>query len=174
MVLQTEITEVRPWTALRLEIKLALRYRIAVLVVRHFYAIQHNNRARAIQRDLHRVPFWPRFPRLRQRLGQRIQHAGGMVFIFFRSLGMVVDLHFKTVVHWHPLFARLDGNADEYSRSIVLVAPRANVLPPVQIFAIKELLPRIRITLASILIVISSEGERHQTGKHKNRNNKWF
>ena len=33
---------------------------------------------------------------------------------------------------------------------------------------------RSKLMAASILIVISSEGERHQTGKHKNRNNKSF
>ena len=35
---------------------------------------------------------------------------------------MVVDLHLVTVVHGHPLFARLDRDADEDSGVIVLVA----------------------------------------------------
>src|SRR5258708_4117154 len=35
---------------------------------------------------------------------------------------MVVDLHLVAVVHGHPLFARLDRNADEDSGVVVLVA----------------------------------------------------
>jgi hypothetical protein len=48
------------------------------------------------------------------------------------------------------------------------------MLPPVQIFAIKKLLPGIGITLASILIFLGTEGDRHQTDQYKNRNNKSF
>src|SRR5579872_1183574 len=122
MVLQTEITEVGPWTALRFEVKLALRDRVAVLVVRNFHAVQHDDGARAVQRDVHGVPLGPRFPSFSHRLRQRIQHAGGMVFIFFRGLRMVIDLYFKAVVHWHPLFPRLEGNADEYAGIVVFIA----------------------------------------------------
>ena len=59
---------------------------------------------------------------LNQRLGQGIQHRGLVILILARSLGMIIDLHFETVVHWHPLFARLDRNADEDARIVILVA----------------------------------------------------
>src|SRR5271166_1866330 len=35
---------------------------------------------------------------------------------------MVVDLHLVAVVHRHPLFSWLDGDADEHARVVVLVA----------------------------------------------------
>jgi hypothetical protein len=34
---------------------------------------------------------------------------------------MVIDLHFESVMHRHPFFARLKRNADEHSRIVVLV-----------------------------------------------------
>src|SRR5258708_20297162 len=45
-----------------------------------------------------------------------------MVLILFRSFGMIVDLHLESVVHRHPLLARLNRNANKNSRIVILIA----------------------------------------------------
>src|SRR5882762_2485776 len=45
-----------------------------------------------------------------------------MVVVLVGFFWFVVDLHFVAVVDGHPLFARLDGNTNEYSGIVVVIA----------------------------------------------------
>src|SRR5258708_38136560 len=45
-----------------------------------------------------------------------------MVLILFRVFGVIVDLHLKSVMDRHPLFARLNRNANKNSRIVILIA----------------------------------------------------
>ena len=49
-----------------------------------------------------------------------------MVVVFFRILGLIVNLHFVAVVDGHPFFARLDGNANEDAGIVIVVAHFVN------------------------------------------------
>ncbi len=40
--------------------------------------------------------------------------------------GLVIDLHLVAVIHRHPSFARLDGNADKDSGVVVVIAHLVN------------------------------------------------
>src|SRR5579863_1179359 len=82
VVLQPNPAEIWPRTALRLEVKFARRHRIAVFVVGHLHAIENDDRARAVEGNVHRVPLGPRFPGMfHQRLGQRVEHGGLVILI---------------------------------------------------------------------------------------------
>src|SRR5271157_3406501 len=62
VILQSEPAKIGAQAAFWLEAELLFRDRIAFLVVHHLHAIQRHHCVRAVQRDLHRVPFRPRFP----------------------------------------------------------------------------------------------------------------
>src|SRR6185312_5488454 len=65
VILQPEPAGQRARTALRLETELLRRYRLAFRVVGHFHAVHKHNRPRAVERDVHRVPFGPGLTRTR-------------------------------------------------------------------------------------------------------------
>ncbi len=91
-------------------------------VVGDFDVVERDYRVRAIQRDQHGVPFGAGFAGASQGLGQGIERASDVVFVFFGVFGLIVDLDFVTVVDWHPGLARLDGNADEDAGIVVVIA----------------------------------------------------
>src|ERR1035438_5993174 len=124
VILQPEIAQSRTRATLRLEAELPLRHGIAFLIVRHLDSVQHHDRAWTIQRDLHRVQLRPRFPCLRQRFSQRVEHAGGVGIVFGRSgaLRVIIDLYLVTIVHRHPLFPGLERNADEDTGVVIFIA----------------------------------------------------
>src|SRR5215469_8066714 len=111
VVLQANPADVRPRTPRALEPELPRRNRIAFGVVGDLDAIEHDDGARAVKGDLHRVPFGAGLAGLGQRLGERIEAASDVVLVFARGFGMVVDLPLETIVDGHPGLAGLEGNA---------------------------------------------------------------
>src|SRR5215472_4882862 len=122
VILQAKPANERSATTPGLEVELFRRHRIAFSVVGDLHAIEHDDGVWAVEHDLHGVPLGAGFAGLGERLGQRVERAGNVVLVFIRRLGVVVDLHFVAVVHRHPFFARLDGNADEDAGVVIFVA----------------------------------------------------
>src|SRR5271155_3639263 len=122
VILQPDETKIGARAALRLEIEFARRDRVAVCVVGDLHAVEHHDGTWAVEGDIHDVPLRAGLPGFGERLGQGIQHAGGVVFIFLRGFRVVVDLYFETVVHGHPLLAGLDRDANEYAGIVVFIA----------------------------------------------------
>src|SRR5579871_394848 len=122
VILQADPSEVRPWPALWFKVKFPLGDGITIFVIVDLYAVEHDEGARTVECDVHRVPLRTGLPRvLHQGLGQRIQHCGLVILVLAGGFGVIIDLHFETIMHRHPLFAGLDRNADEDTGIVVLI-----------------------------------------------------
>src|SRR5215469_9931201 len=117
VILQTDEAFRRPQAPFRLVGGFLRRYFLTLAIVGDLYIIHHDNGARAVQGNEHGVPFWPGLAWTSESLGQRVQHSGDVIVI-----RIIVDLHLIAVVHWHPRFARLDGDADKHTGIVVLIA----------------------------------------------------
>src|SRR5216117_1982384 len=83
VILQAEISLIGPGPTLGLEIEFLRRHWIALGVFGDLHAIEYDGCLRAIQGNFHGVPLWTGLARSGQRLGQRIQGPGHVVFVFF-------------------------------------------------------------------------------------------
>src|SRR3569833_156867 len=116
MILQPDVAFIRSYAAVRLKIKFPCGCWLTFGIIGYLLAVYGYNSPRAIQRDLHGIPFRAGFAWFGKRLGKRIQGTCYMVFVFFRCFGMIIYLHFVAVENRHPLLARLNGYADKHTR----------------------------------------------------------
>ncbi len=122
VVLQANVAVGWPWAALRFEIEFLFGHGLALGVVGDFDVVDCDNRARAIERDLHGVPLGAGFARFSKRFSERIKSAGDVVFVFIAGFGVIVDLHFVAIVDGHPRFGGSKGDAYEDPRVVIFVA----------------------------------------------------
>src|SRR6266446_3473889 len=122
VILQADVALVGANAMLRLEIEFALGDGLAFGVVGDGDIVEHNGGARAVERDDHGVPLGTGLAGLGERLGQRIECASNVIFVFVGRFGMVVNLDFVAVVDGHPFLAWFEGDANEDSGIIVEVA----------------------------------------------------
>src|SRR5256885_11099257 len=122
VILEAEPAFVGTGAVLGLEIEFAFGNRLALGVIGDLYAVEEDDRVRAIERDFHGVPLRAGLAGFGERLGEGIERAGDVVVVFVGSFGMIVDLNFIAVVDGHPWFARFDGNADVNAGVVVEVA----------------------------------------------------
>src|SRR5256885_10185714 len=109
VILEAEPAFVGTRAVLGLEIEFAFGHGLALGVIGDFDAVEEDDGVRAIERDFHGVPFGAGLAGFGERLGEGIERAGDVIFVFVRSFGMIIDLDFIAVVDGHPGFARFDG-----------------------------------------------------------------
>src|SRR6266849_2441364 len=116
VILEADVALERARAMLRLEIEFALGDGLAFGVVSDGDVVKHHDGARSIEGDEHGVPLGAGLAGFGERLGERVERASDMIIVFVRILGMIVNLDLVAVVDGHPLFAGLDGNANEDAR----------------------------------------------------------
>ena len=82
VILEADVALVGASAPLRFEIEFALGNRLALGVVGGFYIVQEDHGVRAVQCDDHGVPLGTGLARLGEGLGERIQRAGNVIFVF--------------------------------------------------------------------------------------------
>src|SRR5207245_4014551 len=122
VILQADVTLVGARATLGLEIEFFRRNGLAFCVIGDSGAVEDDDRARAIERDEHGVPFGAGLAGPRQRLGERVKCGGHVILVLVGFFGLVVNLHLVAVVDRHPGFAGLDGDANEDAGVVVVVA----------------------------------------------------
>src|SRR5437016_11248453 len=101
MILNSDVAGEWSRASVGLEIAGLWRNGITLFVIGHLLSVEHDDGPGSVQSDFEFIPF-PRFSLwVRQGFGQRIQHAGTVIFAAHVAYA-VVNLHLVARVHGGP------------------------------------------------------------------------